>query len=92
MSHYRPNMKITKIVEVNLFFLAFVINFVWEMLQMLFFSYPPNAFLVQINLACIQASVGDAAMVVIAFWFVAFLRRNRRWFLYPSVRVMFVSR
>ncbi|TKR53508.1 hypothetical protein D7I39_20330 [Allopusillimonas ginsengisoli] len=77
-------MKITKSVEINLFFIALAINFIWEMLQMPLFSYPENASLAQINLACIQASVGDATMVVIAFWFVAYLRKSRAWFLHPS--------
>ncbi|MEO8838008.1 MAG: hypothetical protein ABI351_04790, partial [Herbaspirillum sp.] len=79
-------MKITKLVEINLFFIALIMNFVWEMLQMPLFSYPTNASLAQINLACIQASLGDAAMIVIAFWFVAFLQKNRGWFLRPSVQ------
>ena len=68
-----------KMVEINLFFFAFLINFVWEMLQMPLFSYPSNASLVQINLACLQASAGDAVMTVIAFWIVAILQKGRRW-------------
>lgn len=40
----------------------------------------------QINLACIQASAGDAAMIVIAFWVVVFLQKDREWYLHPSVR------
>ncbi len=77
--------KSLKMVEINLFFFAFLINFVWEMLQMPLFSYPSNASLVQINLACLQASAGDAVMIVIAFWIVAILQKDRRWILHPSV-------
>lgn len=72
--------------EINLLFFAFVINFVWEMLQMPLFSYPQDASLVQINLACIQASAGDAVMIVISFWIVAALRKDRGWILRPSLR------
>ncbi|MER1941867.1 hypothetical protein ABS755_14320 [Castellaniella sp. FW104-16D08] len=79
-------MKLSKWVEVDLLIFAFLINFVWEMLQMPLFSYPPDASLAQINLACIQASMGDAVMMVIAFWFVALLQKSRGWFLHPSVR------
>ncbi len=75
-----------KRVQIKLFFLGFVINFVWEMLQMPLFSYPADSSMTQINLACIQASAGDAAMIVIAFWVVVFLQKDREWYLHPSVR------
>ncbi len=77
--------KSLKMVEINLFFFALLINFVWEMMQMPLFSYPSNASLVQINLACLQASAGDAVMIVIAFWIVAILQKDRSWILHPSV-------
>lgn len=86
MDHYKPELKIMKWVHINLFFFGFVINFVWEMLQMPLFSYPADASLAQINLACTQASAGDAAMIVVAFWVAVFLQKDRRWFLHPSVR------
>lgn len=79
-------MKIMKTTETNLFFFAFGINFIWETLQMPLFAYPSHASLAQINLACIQAAAGDAAMTVMAFWIVAFLQKNRGWFLHPSAR------
>lgn len=75
-----------KMVEINLFLFGFLINFVWEMLQMPLFSYPSNASLVQINLACLQASAGDAVMIVVAFWIVAILLKGRGWIFHPSVR------
>lgn len=74
-----------KMVEINLFFFAFLINFVWETPQMPLFSYPFNASLVQINLACLQACAGDAVMIVVAFWIVAVLQKSRTWIFYPSV-------
>ncbi|TAL85987.1 MAG: hypothetical protein EPN62_13100 [Candidimonas sp.] len=86
MDYYKPEMKIMKSVQINLLFFGFVINFVWEMLQMPFFSYPADTSLTRINLACIQASAGDAAMIVIAFWVVVFLQKDRKWYLHPSVR------
>jgi len=75
-------------LEINLFVFAFVINFVWEMLQMPLFSFSPDASLAQINLACIQASAGDAVMIVISFWIVAASRRDRGWILRPSLGSM----
>ncbi len=79
-------MTMMKRVQIKLFFLGFVINFVWEMLQMPLFSYPADSSMTQINLACIQASAGDAAMIVIAFWVVVLLQKDREWYLHPSVR------
>jgi hypothetical protein len=73
-------------MEINLLLFAFVINFVWEMLQMPLFSYPPDASLAQINLACLQASAGDAVMIVISFWIVAALKKDRGWILRPSLK------
>lgn len=86
MDHHKPEIKIMKWVQIKLFFFGFVINFVWEMLQMPLFSYPVNSSLARINLACIQASAGDAAMIVIAFWVVVFLQKDRDWYLHPTVR------
>lgn len=86
MDHHKPEMKIIKSVQINLFFFGFIINFFWEMLQMPLFSYPADASLTRINLACIQASAGDAVMNVIAFWVVVFLQKDRKWYRHPSVR------
>lgn len=73
-------------IEINLLLFAFLINFVWEMLQMPLFNFPSQASLAQINLVCVQASAGDALMVVAAFWIVAGLQRDRAWIFHPSVR------
>lgn len=86
MDHYKPEVKNMKWVQIKLFFFGFVINFVWEMLQMPLFSYPADTSMTQINLACIQASAGDAAMIIIAFWVVVFLQKDREWYFHPSVR------
>lgn len=86
MGRHMPDAtRALKTVEINLFFFAFLINFVWEMLQMPLFSYPSNATLVQINLACLQAAAGDALMIVVAFWIVAILQKGRTWIFHPSV-------
>lgn len=86
MDYYKLEMKIMKWVQIKLFFFGFIINFVWEMLQMPLFSYPADTPLMQISVACIRASAGDAAMVVIAFWVAVFLQKDRKWYLHPSVR------
>lgn len=73
-------------IEINLLLFAFLINFVWEMLQMPLFYFPSQASLAQMNLACVEASIGDALMIVVAFWIVAALQKDRAWIFHPSVR------
>ena len=75
-----------QMIEINLALFAFVINFVWEMLQMPLFEFPAQSSLAQMNLVCVQASAGDALMVVVAFWIVAAIQRDRSWILHPSIR------
>lgn len=41
--HMPETTSVPKMVEINLIPFAFLINFVWEMLQMELFSYPSNA-------------------------------------------------
>jgi len=73
-------------IEINLLLFAFLVNFVWEMLQMPLFDFPSQASLAQMNLACVEASVGDALMIVVAYWIVAALQKDRAWIFHPSVR------
>jgi len=75
-------------IEINLLFFAFLINFVWEMLQMPLFDFPAQTSLPQMNLACLQASAGDALMVVIAFWIVAAHRKDRQWIFHPPASAL----
>lgn len=79
-------MRTGQIIEIDLLLFAFLVNFVWEMLQMPLFDFPSQASLAQINLACVKASIGDALMVVVAFWIVAALQRDRAWIFHPSMR------
>jgi len=71
-------------IEIYLLLFAFLVNFVWEMLQMPLFDFPAQTSLAQMNLACLQASAGDALMMVVAFWIVAAIRKDRKWILHPS--------
>jgi hypothetical protein len=71
-------------IEINLLLFAFLVNFVWEMLQMPLFAFPAQASWAQMNLACVQASAGDALMMVIAYWIVAVILKDRAWVFHPS--------
>lgn len=83
-------MKIHQIIEVNLILFAFVINFVWEMLQMPLFEFPAQSSLAEMNLVCVQAFAGDALMVVAAYWIVAAIQRDRTWIFHASMRSLWL--
>ena len=80
-----PNKGIKKYItvvrnkELHFLFFGFIINLFWEIVQMpLFTSYQEATFL-GINTACIQASAGDAVMIVVSFWILAILFKSREW-------------
>lgn len=62
-----------------------MVNFVWEMLQMPLFEVGPEVSLIEVNLVCIQASIGDAVMLMIAFWILAVFFKSRRWLFHLSI-------
>lgn len=71
-------------IEFLLLLYAFLVNLVWEMLQMPLFAYPATVTWGQAGLECVRAAGGDALMLLVSFWLVALLRRDRRWVLRPS--------
>ncbi|MBL1320423.1 MAG: hypothetical protein COA63_005100 [Methylophaga sp.] len=60
-------------------------NFVWEMLQMPFFKFSAEISANDLNLACLQASMGDALILIIMFWFTAMLLKSRKWIFHLTV-------
>jgi len=71
--------RIANNIEFNFLLFGFMSNFIWEMLQMPFFSFSEKLSLGEINDACLQASIGDALMLVIMFWIVSALLKSRDW-------------
>jgi len=70
--------------ELNVAIFSFLLNFVWEMWQIPFFaaaSSDPHWIGVA---ACTQATLGDVAISLVAFWCVAAVARSRRWIMTPS--------
>ena len=45
------------------------------------YSFPEDASLAYINLTCIQASGGDALILLVSFWIVTILMKSREWLL-----------
>ena len=64
---------------------AFALNFAWEMLQAPFFVGMLEMPWWKATQRCLQASFGDAVMIVIAFAVVALVTREWRWMARPAV-------
>jgi hypothetical protein len=75
---------IVDIPELNVAIFSFLLNFIWEMWQIPFFLAMPSGTHSVGVVACTQATFGDAAISLVAFWSIAALARSRRWILQPS--------
>ena len=70
---------ITAAPEVNVVIFALLLNFPWEMLQVPWYVGMAQAPHVQAVRACLQATFGDALIMLIAHGVVALVTRNRHW-------------
>jgi len=75
---------ITSLPELNVAIFSFLLNFVWEMWQIPFFAAMPNDPHWVGVAACTQATFGDAAISLVAFWILAALARSRWWIIDSS--------
>lgn len=77
---------LTATPEFNLAVFALLLNFPWEVLQAPLFegmSAAPHSAVIS---ACLQATLGDAVIVLLAHASVVVATRRRRWVLAPSRR------
>lgn len=90
------NIKIVKRVaslpELNIAFFAFLLNFVWEVLQTPFFVDISD----KINTIIwyrFHCTLGDVMICLAGFWFVALIVRSRSWLLNPTKKkiLLFVA-
>ena len=70
--------------EVNVAIFAFLLNFPWEFLQSPLFRGLATAPHWQAVKTCALATIGDAAIALGAFWFVAVVAGSRRWITRPE--------
>jgi hypothetical protein len=70
--------------ELNMAMFTFLLNLVWEMLQIPFFRGMTEARHWDAVLLCTQATLGDVGIALVAFWIVACLGGGRTWPLRPS--------
>ena len=71
--------------ELHVAIFAFLLNFVWEFWQVPFYRGLASAPHWQATKLCSLAAVGDATIMLLAFWVVAATARTRGWVLAPSV-------
>ena len=69
--------------EFNIAVFAVLLNSPWEFLQVPFFNEMPSADHWEGVKACTRATLGDAGIMLIAYWAVA-VRAGRYWLLRPS--------
>ena len=84
--------RVASLPELNIAFFAFLLNFVWEVLQTPFFidiSAEVNT-IIWYRFHC---TLGDVMISLAGFWFVALILRSRSWFLNPTKKklLLFVA-
>ncbi len=65
--------------EFKILVLGFLLNLPWELLQMPLYAGVPDLPHWQAIKVCMQATVGDAVILVIAFWTASIAVRSRNW-------------
>lgn len=70
--------------EMNVAMFALLLNFSWEILQASLYAGMVEAPRFQMAKGCLQATVGDMAIMLFAYEFVAIGVRSRRWILAAS--------
>ena len=75
---------VTRLPELNVLVFALLLNFPWELFQVPLFEQMPGAPHWQATMACSRATLGDAAIMLVAYWAVAAARRNRTWIAKPD--------
>ena len=88
MSHSRSLLErvsaLTWLPEVNVLLFALLLNYPWEFIQAPLFEGMAERPHWDAVKACTQAALGDAVIMLVAYWGVASLGRGRAWISGPS--------
>ena len=76
--------------ELTVFIFAFLLNFVWEFLQVPLYQDMAEAVHWHGIRTCAQASAADGVIMLVGFWSTALLWRTRSWVLRPTTRQVVV--
>ena len=72
--------------ELDLLILSFPMHFTWEFLQAPLFRSMQDVSHIDGIRICLQATLGDMVIALIAFWVASFLAGTRRWAAQPDRR------
>lgn len=88
-----PSSQITRLPEFNVAVFALLLNYPWEFLQVPLFEGMPQAEHWVAIKTCTTATIGDALIMLTAYWAVALGTRSRSWMMNASAprTVMFAS-
>ena len=75
---------LTRLPELNVVVFALLLNFPWEFLQVPLFEQMPYAAHWEAIKTCSRATLGDAAIMLAAYWVVAAARGHRSWIARPD--------
>lgn len=75
---------VTSLPEFNVAVFAVLLNYPWEFLQVPLFDRMPNAPHWEAIKTCTRAALGDAVIMLAAYWGVALAARTRRWAVHPN--------
>lgn len=75
---------ISRLPEFNVVVFALLLNYPWEFLQVPLFADMPQTAHWDAIRTCTRATLGDAVIMLIAYWAVGLVARNRSWVLSPS--------
>ena len=69
---------------------ALLLNLPWELLQVPFFSEMPSAEHWRGVKTCVQATAGDAVIMLLAYWAAGISSRDRFWLCRPKASQLFI--
>ena len=78
--------ELTRNIELNIAVFALLLNFPWEILQAPLFAGMANGPFIDAIRGCAQGTLGDAVIMLLAYWTVSGVAARRDWILAPSGR------
>lgn len=86
-------LTLTRNIESNIVVFALLLNFPWEILQAPLFAGMADGPFIDAIRGCAQGTLGDAVIMLFAYWTVSGIDASRDWILRPSGRqlTLFVS-
>ena len=77
---------LTRNIELNIAVFALLLNFPWEILQAPLFAGMADGPFIDAIRGCAQGTLGDAVIMLLAYWTVSGVAASRDWILAPSGR------